>query len=174
MKSKKSNLPKSNQSITAQQVRLIDQNGEMVGVVSLAEALSLAKKVNLDLVEISPAAKPPVCKILDFGKYKYELKKKSQDAKKKQKTISVKEVKFRPNIGQNDFEVKLRNIHKFIAAGDKVKITLWFRGREIVHADVGKALFSRIIESLTEETKIELEPKLEGKQMMMVLAPAKI
>lgn len=145
----------------------------MIGVVTLSEALSAALTAGLDLVEISPQAEPPVCKILDFGKFKYEAKKKSHDAKKKQRTVVLKEMKFRPNIGVGDFDVKLRNIIKFLDEGDKVKISLQFKGREIVHNEIAKELFARIIEAVGDKAKLELEPKLEGKQMMMVMSQNK-
>lgn len=170
---KKNKFPRSNREITADQVRLVAENGDMIGVVSLEDAFAQAEKAKLDLVEISPQSKPPVCKILDFGKYKYESKKRSQDAKKKQKTTSLKEMKFRPNIGQNDFDVKLKKIVKFLESGDKVKVSLWFRGREMAHTDVGRELFNRVIEAVGENGKLELEPKMEGKQMMMVFVPNK-
>lgn len=166
-------MPKANSDIRASQVRLVAENGDMLGVVSFEEALSKAKEASLDLVAISPNVDPPVCKILDFGKFKYESKKRTQDSKKKQKTTSLKEVKFRPNIGQSDFEVKLRAIFKFLNQGDKVKVTLWFRGREITHHEVGKALFARVIEAVGDGGKLELAPKMEGKQMMMIFVPNK-
>lgn len=170
-RSKKDNLPKANKDIRAKEVRLVGVDGEMLGIVSIFDALNKADSLSLDLVEISPNAEPPVCKIMDFGKFKYESKKKLQESKKKQKVIVLKEVKFRPNIGQNDFDVKVRNINKFLHEGDKVKVSLWFRGREIVHNEIGKALFSRIIETVGENAKLELEPKMEGKQMMMIMVP---
>ncbi len=144
----------------------------MLGVVGIREALELAEKAGLDLVEISPAAEPPVCKILDFGKFKYEAKKRVNDAKKKQKTIVLKEMKFKLNIGQGDFDTKLRKIKEFLEEGDKVKVSLWFKGREIVHNEKGMEIFKRLIESLGETAKIESEPRLEGKQIMMVISPA--
>ncbi len=153
------------------QVRLVDENGEMVGIVRLDEALRAAAAVSLDLVEISPQAEPPVCKIMDFGRHKYESKKRSQEAKKKSKTIQIKEVKFRPNIGQGDFDVKVRNIRKFIEDGDKVKASLWFRGREIVHSAIGHTIMQRIVAGTEDVAKLELEPKFEGKQMLMILVP---
>ena len=146
-------------------------DGEMKGVVKLAEALYAAAQANLDLVEISPQAEPPVCKIMDFGKYKYESKKRLQESRKKQKVVSIKEIKFRPNIGSGDFEIKLRNIKKFLEEGDKVRVSMWFRGREIVHNELGKALFLRIIEAVEAIAKIELEPRMEGKQILMILVP---
>lgn len=144
----------------------------MIGVVDIREALAQAEKAGLDLVEISPNAEPPVCKILDFGKFKYEAKKRVHDAKKKQKVIVLKEIKFKPNIGQGDFDTKLRKIKEFLQEGDKVKISLWFKGREIVHNEIGMKLFERITESLGDLVKIESEPKMEGKQIIMVVSPA--
>ncbi len=146
----------------------------MVGIVSISEALIAASKNGLDLVEISPNVDPPVCKILDFGKFKYETKKKLQGGKKKQKTISLKEMKFRPNIGSGDLDIKIRNIIKFLDDGDKVKVSMMFRGREIVHNQLGHAVFRKIIDTAGEKAKIEYEPKLEGKQMIMIMVPNKI
>lgn len=143
----------------------------MKGIVGIREALELAERAGLDLVEISSTAEPPVCKILDFGKFKYESKKRVQDSKKKQKTNTTKEMKFKLNIGQGDFDTKLRKIKEFLAEGDKVKISLWFKGREIVHNDIGMKLFERMVEGLGELAKIESEPKLEGKQIIMVVGP---
>ena len=154
------------------QVRLVGEDGEMIGVVAIDDALKQARAKSLDLVEISPQAEPPVCKIMDFGKYKYDQKKRAQEAKSKQKAASLKEVKFRPNIGQNDFEVKLRQMRKFLEAGDKVKVTLRFKGREVVHNDVGMNLFARIQEELVDIAKTDIEPKLEGKQILMMLIPS--
>lgn len=162
-----------NREIRAAQVRLVAANGEMIGVVKLSEALAAASQASLDLVEISPQAEPPVCKIMDFGKYKYESKKRLQESRKKQKVVSVKEIKFRPNIGQGDFEVKMRSIKKFIESGDKVRISMWFRGREIVHSEIGMSLFEKITTSLEDIAKVELEPKMEGKQVLMILVPKK-
>jgi len=170
-KSKKDNLPKANKDIRAKEVRLVAEDGEMLGVMSIFDALKKAEIAGLDLVEISPQAEPPVCKIMDFGRFKYESKKKMQESKKKQKVIVLKEVKFRPNIGQNDFDVKVRNIQKFLLDGDKVKVSLWFRGREIVHNEMGKQLFQKVIDAVGEGAKLELEPKMEGKQMMMIMVP---
>ena len=148
-----------------QKVRLVGADGEMIGVVSIDEALAIADEEGLDLVEISPQSDPPVCKVLNYGKHRYEEKKRKQEVKKKQKTIEVKEVKFRPGIDTNDYNVKMRNIHKFIGEGNKVKVTLRFKGREIAHQDIGMKLFERIIADVDEM------PKLEGKQAVMVLAP---
>lgn len=143
----------------------------MVGIVGIKEALERAEKAALDLVEISPNAEPPVCKILDFGKFKYEAKRRVHDAKKKQKVNVVKEMKFKLNIGQGDFSTKIRKIKEFLAEGDKVKVSLWFKGREIVHNEIGIQLFKRIIAQLEEVAKVESEPKLEGKQIIMVVSP---
>lgn len=164
-------FPRANREIRSAQVRLVDENGNMIGVVSLDVALAAAAKASLDLVEISPQAEPPVCKIMDFGKYKYESKKRLQDSRKKQKVTSVKEMKFRPNIGEGDLQVKLRNIRKFLQEGDKVRVSLWFRGREIVHNEIGMQLLQRIIQELSDVAKVELEPKMEGKQVLMILVP---
>ena len=152
-------------------VRLVDEDGSMIGVVTLSEAQKLAADKGLDLVEISPNAEPPVCKILDFGKFKYEAKKKVYEARKKQKTVEIKEIKLRPNIGINDYQVKMRSVLKFIGEGDKVKITLKFRGREMAHQEIGMQLLERVRTELDETVKIELMPKMEGKQLLMILAP---
>ncbi len=167
----KSNFPKANKEIRALNVRLVDEQGNMLGVVGIREARMQAEKAGLDLVEISPNAAPPVCKILDFGKYKYEIKKRLHDAKKKQKVTVIKEMKFKLNIGQGDFEVKLRKIKDFLNESNKVKITLALKGREIVHKEVGMRLFDKISASLEETAKIELEPKMEGKQIIMIVSP---
>lgn len=144
----------------------------MVGIVSTKEAIIKAKNAKLDLVEISPNVDPPVCKIMDFGKYKYELRKKQHEAKKKQKTITVKEIKLRPNIGQHDYMVKLKSVQKFLADGDKVKFTLRFRGREIANLDIKDNVITKFKEDIADIAKIELEPKLEGRQIIMVVAPS--
>jgi translation initiation factor IF-3 len=150
-------------------VRLVDVDGSMLGVVSIDQALKLAFDKGLDLVEISPNAEPPVCKILDFGKFKYEAKKKANDARKNQRVVEIKEIKLRPNIGQNDYDVKLRSIIKFINEGDKVKVTLKFRGRELAHQEIGLQLLNRLQLDLDDLIKVELAPRLDGKQMLMVL-----
>lgn len=150
---------------------LIDGEGEKVGVVSVDEALRLADEAGLDLVEVAPNSKPPVCKLLDYGKYKFQAQKKAAEARKKQKTVEVKEVKMRPNIDTHDYEVKMRNVRRFFDEGDKVKVTLRFRGREMAHQDLGMALMNRVKEEVDEIAKVELHPKLEGRQMIMVLAP---
>jgi len=167
----KSSGPRMNEDITVPQILLIDHTGEKRGVVTIEEALELANEVGLDLVEISPNTQPPVCKILDFGKYKYQQQKKKAEAKKKQKVVDVKEIKMRPNIDQHDYDVKSRAIKRFIEDGDKVKVTLRFRGREMAHQERGMELLQRVQADFEELVKIEQVPKLEGKQMMMVMAP---
>lgn len=143
----------------------------MLGVVKLNKALEIADSVGLDLVEVSPNAKPPVCKILDYGKYKFEAQKKAAKARKKQKIIDIKEIKFRPNIDTNDFNIKIKNVIKFLIAGDKVKITLRYRGREMAHRELGIKILNNIKEETKQQAKVELEPKLEGRQAIMILAP---
>jgi translation initiation factor IF-3 len=157
--------------ISSAQVRLVDENGEQVGVVSTADALRRAESVGLDLMEVSPNADPPVCKILDYGRFRYEAQKKKNEARKKQKIIEVKEIKMRPNIDTHDYEVKMRAIHRFIGEGDKVKVTMRFRGREMVHQEIGKNVLDRVREEMEETAKVEQFPKLEGRQMTMVMAP---
>ena len=160
-----------NTEIDVTQVRLIDADNNMIGVVPLREALWAAEEAGLDLVEVSPAAEPPVCKVLDYGKYKYEAQKKKNEARKKQKTVDVKEIKLRPNIDDHDYEVKMRNARRFIEDGDKVKVTLRFRGREMAHQELGMNVLVRVREELDEMAKVEQMPKMEGRQMVMVLAP---
>ena len=143
----------------------------MLGVMTVDEALSRAEQEGLDLVEISPNSDPPVCKILDYGKYKYEAQKKLNATRKSQKVIEVKEVKLRPNIDEHDYQVKLRNMGRFLDAGDKVKVTMRFRGREMAHQDLGMNVLNRVRDDVGEEAKVEAEPKLEGRQMIMILAP---
>ena len=143
----------------------------MVGVVSLREALDMAVEVGLDLVEVSPNADPPVCKILDFGKYKYEIQKKKNEARKKQKVIDIKEIKLRPNIDDNDYNIKMRIMRQFLTDGDKVKVTLRFRGREMAHQDLGVKVLDRVRTGLDDLAKVEQFPKMEGRQMVMVMAP---
>lgn len=171
MKKKANNFSKANLEITAPMVRLINETGEMLGVVSIKIALERAEKAQLDLVEISPNSEPPVCKIMDFGRYKYQEKKKIHDARKKQKVVSLKEIKLRPNIGDHDLQIKIKSMNSFISDGDKVKITLKFKGREITHQEFGFAVFEKIKLQLTEEAKIEYEPKMEGNQLMMIVVP---
>jgi translation initiation factor IF-3 len=163
--------PRVNEEIRIPQVRLIDQDGEMQGVMSAREAMNRAFSVGLDLVEISPNAEPPVCKILDFGKFKYEQQKKKNEAKKKQKVIEIKEIKVRPNIDENDYQVKMRAMKSFIDEGDKVKVTLRFRGREMAHQDLGVKVLERIRAEMDVVSKVEQMPKLENRQMVMVLSP---
>ena len=152
-------------------VRLVDQTGEQVGVVTIARALEMADEVGLDLVEVSPNADPPVCKLLDYGKFKYDAQKKAAEARKRQKTVDVKEIKMRPGINQHDYDVKMRAINKFLEEGDKVKVTLRFRGREMVHQDLGMNVLNRVRDDLGEIVKIEQWPKMEGRQMTMVMVP---
>ena len=163
--------PRVNEDIRVPQVRLIDEEGEMLGVMSARDALLRAYAAGLDLLEISPNADPPVCKILDFGKFKYEQQKKKNEAKKKQKVVEIKEVKVRPNIDENDYQVKMRAMKSFIDEGDKVKVTLRFRGREMAHQDIGVRVLERIRNELETETKVEQMPRMENRQMIMVLAP---
>jgi translation initiation factor IF-3 len=163
--------PRINEAIRAASVRCIDPEGEQLGILSLDEALRKAEGLGLDLVELQPNAAPPVCKILDYGKYKYQAQKRASEARKKQKVIEVKEIKLRPNIDSHDYDVKMRAVQKFLAAGDKVKITLRFRGREMAHVDLGSQLLARVREDIDETAKIEAEPKMEGRQMVMVIAP---
>ena len=143
----------------------------MLGVMAINDALDRAADVGLDLVEISPNADPPVCKILDYGKFKYQAQKKANEARKKQKTIDVKEIKMRPGIEQHDYDVKMRAINKFLDEGDKVKVTIRFRGREFLHQDLGIKVLTRVREALAEKAKVESMPKMEGRQMVMVIAP---
>ena len=143
----------------------------MLGVLSIEEALERADEYGLDLVEVSPNADPPVCKILDYGKFKYEAQKKKNEAKKKQKVIEVKEIKMRPNIDEHDYQTKMRNVNRFLGDGDKVKLTMRFRGREMAHQEIGLNVLKRIQEELEEIAKVEAHPKLEGRQMIMVVAP---
>ncbi len=152
-------------------VRLVDERGNMVGVVARAEALTMAASSGLDLVEIAPGADPPVCKILDFGKFKYEEQKKKNEARKKQKIIEVKEIKLRPSIDDHDYAVKMRSMNKFIEEGDKVKVTMRFRGRELAHQELGMNVLIRVRDDLDEIAKVEQMPRMEGRQMIMVVSP---
>ena len=152
-------------------MQLIDDEGNNRGEVAVEDALALAEEAGLDLVEISPNANPPVCKILDLGKLKYQTQKKAAEARKKQKTVEVKEIKMRPNIDTHDYEVKMKAMNRFFDSGDKVKVTLRFRGREMAHQQLGMQLLQKVKEDTVEIAKVEAEPKLEGRQMMMVLAP---
>lgn len=165
--------PRINEQIKAPKIRLLDENGEMLGVVSPDEGIERAREVGLDLVEVSPNAEPPVCKVMDYGKYKYEEQKRKAEQKKKQKVIEVKEIQLRPGIDEHDYQVKLRNARKFIEKGDKLKVCMRFRGREMTHQELGMAVLKRVKEDLGEDVKVELEPKIEGRRMIMVLTPAK-
>ena len=165
--------PRINEMIRVPQVRVINEAGDMLGVMAPAEAIKLAEAAGLDLVEVSPNAAPPVCKILDFGKYRYELQKKAKEAKKKQKVIEIKEIKLRPGIDTKDYNLKLRNVLRFLEEGDKVKITLRFRGREMSHMEIGMEVINRMKTDTAAHARVESEPKTEGRQMVMVLAPAK-
>ena len=160
-----------NDKIRANEIRLIGPEGQNVGVVQPSKALQLAEQLGLDLVEISPNATPPVCKIMDFGKFKYETQKREAEARKKQKVIEVKEVKFRPNTDTHDYDVKMRNVFKFLENGDKVKVTLRFRGREMAHQNLGRELLERVAEDIKEIGKVENMPKMEGRQMVMMIGP---
>ena len=157
--------------INVDKVRVIDENGENLGVMYTREAIEQAADVGLDLVEVSPGAEPPVCKFLDVGKYRYEAQKKANAARKTQKTQDIKEVKMRPNIDTHDYDVKMRNVNKFIDNGDKVKVTLRFRGREMAHQQLGMNLLKRVQDDMQETAKVEAYPRLEGRQMLMVLSP---
>ena len=162
-----------NHRIRVPEVRVIDADGSMLGVLKTHEALQKAKDQGLDLVEINPKAQPPVCKILDYGKFKYEDQKRKAEARKKQKTIDVKEIKMRPGIDQHDYDVKMRSMRRFLDEGDKVKVTLRFRGREMAHQELGLRVLHRVRDDIEELGKIEQLPKMEGRQMTMVVAPIK-
>jgi translation initiation factor IF-3 len=163
--------PRINQFIDSREVLLIDASGEKRGVVPTRDAIAIAEEAGLDLVEVSPNTNPPVCKILDYGKYKYQAQKKAAEARKNQKIIEIKEIKMRPNIDIHDYEVKMKAVRRFFEEGDKVKLTLRFRGREMAHLELGMQLLQKVREEVGTIAKVEAEPKLEGRQMMMVLAP---
>ena len=163
--------PKFDDMIQAEKVRVIDENGENLGVMYTREAIEQANEIGLNLVEVSPNADPPVCKFLDVGKYRYEAQKKANAARKTQKTQQIKEIKMRPNIDDHDYDVKMRSVTKFLEEGDKVKMTLRFRGREMAHQELGMDLLKRVQDDVAEIAKIEAYPRLEGRQMLMVLAP---
>jgi translation initiation factor IF-3 len=163
--------PRVNRDIRAVQVQLIDGEGQNKGIVNLADAQRLAEEVGLDLVEIVPNASPPVCKILDFGKYRFLEQKKSAEQRKRQKIVEIKEIKLRPGIDDHDYDVKMRSVYRFFEEGDKVKVTLRFRGREMAHQDIGYRLLQRVKSETAEVAKVEAEPLMEGRQMVMVLAP---
>lgn len=160
-----------NQDIHHERIRCIAPNGEQLGLMPTSSAIAVAESYGLDLVEVSANADPPVCKILDYGKYKYEAQKKKNEAKKKQKIIEIKEIKLRPNIDEHDYQVKMRNVTKFLNEGDKVKVTLRFRGREMAHQELGVNVLNRVRGDTEEIAKVEAFPKLEGRQMVMVIAP---
>jgi len=162
-----------NAEINSPQVRVIGPNGEQVGVMPAQEALRSAEAAGLDLVEVAPGAEPPVCRIMDYGKFVFEQNKKAQSARRKQKQIQVKEVKFRPGTGEADYQIKLRNLTRFLTEGDKAKVTLRFRGREMVHQDIGRKLLDRVSGDLAPHAVVEQNPLMEGKQMVMVFAPKK-
>ncbi|MBT8078950.1 MAG: translation initiation factor IF-3 [Gammaproteobacteria bacterium] len=162
-----------NEEIDASEVRVIDSNGEQAGVMALTPAIALAKDEGLDLVEVSPTADPPVCRIMDFGKYLFELNKKAQSAKRKQKQVHVKEIKFRPGTDEGDYQVKLRKLREFLEHGDKTKVTMRFRGREMAHQEIGANLLARVRDDLEEYGVVEQMPSMEGRQMTMVIAPKK-
>ncbi|NOZ42271.1 MAG: translation initiation factor IF-3 [Alphaproteobacteria bacterium] len=163
--------PRVNNDITSEEIRLIDNSGENYGAVKLEKGLTMARTAGLDLVEISPNAEPPVCKILDYGKYRFEAQKKASLAKKKQKTVEVKEIKLRPGIEKHDYDVKMRSVDRFLDGGDKVKITLRFRGREMAHQELGMDILFRVQEDFRDKAKIEQAPKMEGRQIIMILSP---
>src|SRR5699024_6980360 len=161
-----------NETIRAREVRLIDANGDQLGVKSRNEALDIARKRELDLVLVAPGAKPPVCRIMDYGKYRYEQQKKEKEARKKQRVINVKEVRFSPGIGDHDFNTKLRNARKFLENGDKVKASVRFRGRAITHKELGRDVLERLAEEVKDIATVESKARMEGRQMFMMLAPA--
>ena len=163
--------PKSNNRINSPEVQVINSSGENLGIINTNEAIAMAKEEGLDLIEIAPNAKPPVCKIIDIGKYKYDAQKKANIAKKKQKKIELKEIKMRPVTETHDYEFKVKNAKKFISKGDKVKFTIRFKGRELQHSHLGKELMDRIKADMNEVGKVELHPKFDGKQMIMVIQP---
>ncbi|WP_130537015.1 translation initiation factor IF-3 [Thiomicrorhabdus indica] len=162
-----------NKAITSPEVRLIAADGEQLGIVSIKEAMAAAQDAGLDLVEITAKANPPVCKVMDYGKYLYQQQKKAHEAKKKQKQVQLKEVKFRPGTEEGDYQVKLRNLVKFLEKGDRVKVTIWFRGREITHKELGLKMLERVRDDITEIGTVEQMPKMEGRQMQMMVAPIK-
>jgi len=162
-----------NEEIDAPQVRLIGEDGEQLGIVPLAKALAVAEEAGLDLVEIAPMANPPVCKVMDYGKYRYQEQKKAHEARLKQKQIQVKEIKLRPGTDENDYQIKLRNLRRFLEEGDKAKVTLRFRGRELSHQELGMRQLERVREDLADVGVVEQMPRLEGRQMVMIIAPKK-
>jgi len=163
--------PKANQRINSQEVQVITSSGENLGIMSTSKAISIAKEEGLDLIEIAPNANPPVCKIIDMGKFKYEAQKKANKAKKRQKKIELKEIKLRPVTEVHDYNFKLKNAQKFLSKGDKVKFTIRFKGRELMHSNLGNDLMNRIQEDIKSVGKVEMSPKFDGKQMIMVIQP---
>ncbi|MDC0195085.1 translation initiation factor IF-3 [Alphaproteobacteria bacterium] len=170
-RAKKDTGPRTNEQITAGEVRVISSTGKQLGIISIREALNHAEDEGFDLVEVSPDAKPPVCKIIDYGKLKYREQKSKKEAKKKQKTIEVKEIKMRPGIDTHDYQVKVKALSKFINGGNKVKVSMRFRGREMEHQNLGFALLKKLTEEVIDYAKVEVPPKGEGKQIMMILVP---
>jgi len=170
-RSKKSSEPRTNEKINASEVRVISSTGVQLGIISIREALNHAEDEGYDLVEVSPDAKPPVCKIIDYGKLKYKEQKSKKEAKKKQKTIEVKEIKMRPGIDTHDYQVKVKALKKFISGGNKVKVSMRFRGREMEHQNLGLDLLKKLTEEVSEYAKVEVPPKSEGKQIMIILVP---
>ena len=168
---KKNTGPRTNEQITASEVRVISSTGKQLGIISIREALNHAEDEGFDLVEVSPDASPPVCKIIDYGKLKYKEQKSKKEAKKKQKTIEVKEIKMRPGIDTHDYKVKIKALSKFISGGNKVKVSMRFRGREMEHQNLGFDLLKKLTEEVIEYAKVEVPPKSEGKQIMMILVP---
>ena len=170
-RTKKDISPRTNEQIVASEVRVISSTGKQLGIISIREALNHAEDEGFDLVEVSPDANPPVCKIVDYGKLKYKEQKSKKEAKKKQKTIEVKEIKMRPGIDKHDYEVKVKALSKFIGYGNKVKVSIRFRGREMEHQNIGTDLLKKLTEQVSEYAKVEVAPKLEGRQIMMILVP---
>ena len=170
-RTKKYSGPRTNEQITASEVRVISSTGKQLGIISIREALNHAEDEGFDLVEVSPDAKPPVCKIIDYGKLKYKEQKSKKEARKKQKTIEVKEIKMRPGINKHDYDVKIKAVSKFISEGNKVKISMRFRGREMEHQNIGIELLNKITEQVSKYAKLEVPPKPEGRQIMMLLVP---
>ncbi|WP_376695508.1 translation initiation factor IF-3 [Wenzhouxiangella sp. EGI_FJ10305] len=162
-----------NEDITAREVRVVGSEGDQIGVMAIRDALARAEEEGMDLVEIAPQAEPPVCRIMDWGKYRFEQSKKAQAARKKQKQVQIKEVKFRPGTDDHDYDVKMRNLRRFIEEGDKVKVTLRFRGREMAHQELGLEILQRVEKDMAEETVVEQRPRMEGRQMVMMLSPKK-
>lgn len=171
MQGKIADIVRINEKIRADQVRLIGPDGEQVGIVSTHEALAYADRLNLDLVEVAPMAAPPVCKVMDYGKYRYEQEQKAKEARKHQTTISIKEIKLRPKIDDHDFDTKKGHVERFLKKGDKVKLTIMFRGRELVHPHLGERLLRRMAADLVDIGEVESEPNLDGRNMVMMLAP---